>query len=448
MKAYPKCKAIDIEWVKEIPEHWVLNKFSRIASYQEGPGLRNWQFTNEGIKVICVTNITESGIDFSKYSKFISMEEYNKSYKHFTVKIGDLLLSSSGASWGKVAEFNSDEIVILNTSTIRINKNENNDIIREFLKWMLQSELIKEQLRLLMTGSCQPNFGPTHLDKLVIIYPLDHTEQQKISHYLEDRTQKIDTLIVKKQKLIDLLKEERTATINQVVTKGLNPDVPMKDSGVEWLGEIPKNWKIKKMKNVADVKSSNVDKKNSDNEKKVFLCNYLDVYRNEYIDNSFSFMEATANENEIEKFIVKKGDVLVTKDSETPDDIANPAYIKEDLINTICGYHLAQIRANQIELIGEYLFRLFQSKQFNSHFEVSANGITRFGLSIDSFKLVSIPLPPIEEQNQITKYIETSTKKIHRTISRIEKEIELMKEYRTAMISEVVTGKIDVREAV
>jgi restriction endonuclease S subunit len=100
------------------------------------------------------------------------------------------------------------------------------------------------------------------------------------------------------------------------------------------------------------------------------------------------------------------------------------------------------------QLIGEYLFRLFQSKKFNSHFEVSANGITRFGLSIDSFKLVPIPLPSIEEQNQITKYIETTTKKIHKTISRVEKEIALMQEYRTALISEVVTGKIDVREAI
>jgi type I restriction enzyme S subunit len=177
-------------------------------------------------------------------------------------------------------------------------------------------------------------------------------EQRAISLYLDDRTRKIDSLIDKKQKLIELLKEERAAVINQAVTKGLNHDVPMKDSGIEWLGEIPKHWQIKKMKNVADVKSSNVDKKSYDNEIKVLLCNYIDVYNNEFIDNSFSFMEATANENEIAKFNVKKGDVLVTKDSETPDDIANPAYIKKDLINTICGYHLAQIRANQIELIG------------------------------------------------------------------------------------------------
>lgn len=212
-----------------------------------------------------------------------------------------------------------------------------------------------------------------------------------------------------------------------------------KPSNIEYIGEIPEHWKIKRMKYVADIRSSNVDKKSSDNEIKVFLCNYLDVYKNEYIDNSFSFMEATANENEITKFIVKKGDVLVTKDSETPDDIANPAYIKEDLINTICGYHLAQIRANQIELIGEYIFRLFQSKKFNSHFEVSANGITRFGLSIDSFKLVLIPLPPIEEQNQIAKYIETSAQKIDTLIEKKQKLIDLLKEERTATINQAIT---------
>ena len=197
---------------------------------------------------------------------------------------------------------------------------------------------------------------------------------------------------------------------------------------------------------MAKVQSSNVDKKTFEGEIPILLCNYVDVYKNEFIDPSFKFMEATATEKEIEKFILHEGDVLITKDSETPDDIANPAYVEQDFNNVICGYHLAQIRTNKTILLGVFLFRLFQSKQFNSHFEVSANGITRFGLSLDSITDVEVLLPSIEEQNQIVQHITSETKRIDNTISKIEKEIELLAEYRTALISEVVTGKIKVTD--
>ncbi len=99
------------------------------------------------------------------------------------------------------------------------------------------------------------------------------------------------------------------------------------------------------MKFVAKIQSSNVDKKSFDDEIPVFLCNYVDVYKNEFINDSIPFMKATATEKEIEKFILNEDDVLITKDSETPDDIANPAFVKKEFKNVICGYHLAQIRS-------------------------------------------------------------------------------------------------------
>src|SRR4030065_2733523 len=134
-----------------------------------------------------------------------------------------------------------------------------------------------------------------------------------------------------------------------------------KPSGVEWIGEMPEHWDSKRLKYVASVQPSNVDKKTVEDELPVLLCNYMDVYKNEFIDSSINFMEATATEAEIAKFKIKKGDMLVTKDSETPDDIANPAFVKDDFENVICAYHLTQIRPNRSELIGEYLFRLFQA---------------------------------------------------------------------------------------
>jgi type I restriction enzyme S subunit len=144
----PKHKPSGIPWLGDIPEHWSAQKFGRCAFFQEGPGLRNWQFTVEGVKVICVTNITERGIDFTSFTKFISEDEYFSSYRHFTVSSGDLLLASSGNSWGKVAQYLEKDTVILNTSTIRINRNAAETLKLPFILWTLQSETTREQLKI------------------------------------------------------------------------------------------------------------------------------------------------------------------------------------------------------------------------------------------------------------------------------------------------------------
>src|SRR4051812_39591207 len=99
MRRFSEYKESGVPWIGKIPSSWTINKFSRVAFFQEGPGLRNWQFTDEGVKVICVTNIVPPRISFDKYVKHISVEEYNNLYKHFTVAKGDILLASSGASW-------------------------------------------------------------------------------------------------------------------------------------------------------------------------------------------------------------------------------------------------------------------------------------------------------------------------------------------------------------
>jgi len=448
-KPYPAYKDSGVEWLGKVPEHWEIIRLKHLASndinvVQTGPfgaQLHASDYVENGVPLILIRNVNNLKIDDSDIPKI--SEEKAESLSSYRLEIGDIVFSRVG-SIGRIAIVTEREKGWLISGQMLRIRIANPNLKNDFALYVFSSEVISEFVSYKSVGSTRDSINTEILRNVPVVIP-PIPEQLFIARYLDDRTRKIDSLIEKKQKLIELLKEERAAVINEAVTKGLDPRAPMKDSEVEWLGEVPEKWEVKRLKYVAEIKSSNVDKKSYDNEIKVFLCNYIDVYKNEFIDNSFSFMEATANENEIAKFNVKKRDVLVTKDSETPDDIANPAYIKEDLINTICGYHLAQIRANQIELIGEYLFRLFQSKKFNSYFEISANGVTRFGLSIDSFKNVLITLPLIEEQTQIVKYIETLTKKIYQTITKIEKEIGLLQEYRTALISEVVTGKIDVR---
>jgi type I restriction enzyme S subunit len=186
----------------------------------------------------------------------------------------------------------------------------------------------------------------------------------------------------------------------------MKPYPAYKDSGIEWLGEIPEHWDISRLKYVAMVQPSNVDKKSLENEEMVLLCNYVDVYNNDYITKVMSFMKATATSNEINKFSLRKRDVLVTKDSETPEDIAKAALIKDELNNVLCGYHLTQIRPNRQILLGDYLFRLFHNKKFKDQFVVNANGVTRFGLSSYYFSNSFITILKIREQQKITDYLD------------------------------------------
>src|SRR6266571_4556773 len=134
-----------------------------------------------------------------------------------------------------------------------------------------------------------------------------------------------------------------------------------KPSGNDWLGDIPESWHMKRLKYISSTRVSNVDKKSED-EIAVRLCNYIDVYKNEFINEKIDFMKATATRKQIDAFELKKGDVILTKDSETPDDIGIPAYVDlEDTKNIVCGYHLAISTPDNSVLLGKYLFRLFQS---------------------------------------------------------------------------------------
>lgn len=214
-------------------------------------------------------------------------------------------------------------------------------------------------------------------------------------------------------------------------------------SGVEWLGEIPAGWEVRKMKHIAKVNLSNVDKKKNEGEISVKLCNYVDVYYNDCITSDFNFMEATATPNQIDKFTLRKGDVIITKDSESWEDIAVPAYVPFDLDGVICGYHLAHIHPNNTIIDGRYLFRSLNANSLNYKFRVESNGITRFGLGkywIDNSPFI---VPPIVEQRIIVSFLDRKTAHIDTLISKKECLIALLEEKRAALISRVVTKGLE-----
>ena len=212
-----------------------------------------------------------------------------------------------------------------------------------------------------------------------------------------------------------------------------------KPSGVEWLGEIPTHWEVQRLRYATEMRVSNVDKHTKEDEPPVRLCNYVDVYNNDHITEGIEFMRATATIAEINRFRLEIGDVLITKDSETWDDIGVPALVEHVADDLICGYHLALLRPEESMLNGGYLLRALQSPVVGYQFHVEAKGVTRYGLTHSSIKFVQLPIPPLAEQRAIAAYLDRETAKIDALISKKERLIELLQEKRTALISHTVT---------
>lgn len=216
-----------------------------------------------------------------------------------------------------------------------------------------------------------------------------------------------------------------------------------KDSGVEWLEKVPADWSIKRLKMVSDILPSNVDKKSKVDEKDVMLCNYVDVYKNDFITAEINFMVATATDAQIEKLSIREGDVIATKDSEDPNDIGVPAFVQKTIEGVVCGYHLTLIRSDHQQVRGSYLYWLMRSNGCAQYFSTEARGITRYAIGARTFSNLAIPVPDSVEQNTIANYLDHKTSQIDTLISKKEKLIELLKEERAAMINQAVTKGLD-----
>ena len=196
------------------------------------------------------------------------------------------------------------------------------------------------------------------------------------------------------------------------------------------------------MRTVAEMRVSNVDKHTKEGELPVRLCNYVDVYKNDYITQELAFMRATASVDEIERFRLEQGDVLITKDSETWDDIGVPALVTESADDLVCGYHLALLRPSG-EILGAYLARALQTNGVAYQFHVRANGVTRYGLTHAGIQSVQVPLPPLAEQAAIVRYLDAADGRIRAYAGAKERLIALLEEERQAVIHRAVTRGLD-----
>ena len=214
-------------------------------------------------------------------------------------------------------------------------------------------------------------------------------------------------------------------------------------SFLAWTNQLPDNWEVMPLRSVARYVVSNVDKVPNDDEIPVRLCNYMDVYNNEFITPTLEFMHATASETEIVKFGLAVDDVLITKDSESWDDIGVPALVRETAGDLVCGYHLALIRPFEQKMDGAFLFRCLQAKPVQVQLELAANGITRFGIPKFEIGTVRLPLPPLPQQRVIADYLDRETARLDALVAAKKRVLTLLEEKRVALITSVTTRGLD-----
>ncbi|MDP2364875.1 MAG: restriction endonuclease subunit S, partial [Ignavibacteria bacterium] len=215
------------------------------------------------------------------------------------------------------------------------------------------------------------------------------------------------------------------------------------DSGIEWIGEIPKHWNLTTIKKEFLVIPSNVDKKTEDDETEVKLCNYVDVYYNDFINSSIDFMIASATDNEINKFQLEVGDVLITKDSEDPRDIAVPAFVTEVEEKLLCGYHLSMLRTINNSIDGSFLFWAFKDEVIVTQLWREATGITRWAIASRHIKNSTIPFPLKPEQIAIAKYLDKACADIDRVVEIKRKQLINLQKQLKSIIHHTITNGLN-----
>jgi type I restriction enzyme, S subunit len=264
-------------------------------------------------------------------------------------------------------------------------------------------------------------------------------EQDVIVEFLDWELAQIDKLVQRQLKLEELIFTRKLAVISSSIY-GLGVLSQLIEAPI-----LPAGWVWRKLKDVATIQASNVDKKTYEDGVPVKLCNYVHVYYNDEIVADLDFMDATATPSEIAKFTLRAGQVIITKDSESESDIGVPAYVPADLPGVVCGYHLSILNSGP-ELDGKFLKLVLESAQAKSHFAKRANGLTRMALGQSAIGDLQIPLPPLTEQHRISSDVWKQLENMDKALTSSRNLVLSLRERRQALIAAAVTGKIETKE--
>ena len=426
-----------------MPAHWEVvrlkNLCARSALY--GANVATSHYADAGVRYIRTTDITDDGV-LKKGGVFLPDELVCD----YLLDDGDILLSRSGTV-GRSFLYNSKLHGLCAYAGYLVRFVPSSQALPQYLFQFTKTQSFSVFLRTMAISSTIDNVNAEKYANVFLPLP-PLPEQAAITDFLNRETGKTDALVEKKHALIARLKEKRGALISRAVTQGLAPGAPMKDSGMEYLGEVPAHWEVRRLKTVSHIQASSIDRKTRENETTVRFLGTDTVYETERITKNTSLESASATDADIQRFALRRGDVIVTKDSVVPTRIAIPAIVTENLSDiSVCGYHMVLLRPIQDLLIPEYLFRVLSTPNLSGHFLSLSRGTTIIGLGQGALGGALLPLPPLSEQTAITDFLNRETEKIDALIAKVEETIERLKEHRSALITAAVTGRIDVRAA-
>jgi len=425
MERYGKYKDSGVEWIGEIPVGWEVKKLSRtvekLTNGYVGPTRGIMQ--PEGVPYIQGIHIKNNTIRFTPNGNYYVSQKWSDAHEKSILKMNDLLVVQTGTI-GDVGivpiEFEGTNCHAL--LIVRANKSV---FYPKYFLFLLISPYGYASLQQIKTGEILFHINGSKLKGIdVLVPPLN--DQTAIANYLDRKTAEIDELITQKERLLELYEEEKNAIINQAVTKGVDPDVKLKDSGIDWLGEIPAGWEVKRFKYLFDL----ITDKTENDLPKIGLEN---------IESESGTLIQTDTEFEGDGVRFKPGDILFGK--------LRP-YLAKVYLSDFQGKAVGDffVFRSQDEIYGKFGAKLILSKRFIEITNGSTFGSKMPRVSWNFISNLEIAYPTISEQLSIVHHIESETVRINAKIIKTKRIIELQKEYRTALISEVVTGKIKVTQ--
>ena len=431
LKPYPAYKDSGVEWLGEIPAHWEVKRLKYAAPLR----VSKLNIKSEDDTYIGLENI-------ESWTGRLLIQDQPESVESTVgqFEAGDVLFGKLRPYLAKAArpEFNG-------VSTSEILALRPVEYSQSYLFYFFLNKLYIHWIDMLTYGTKMPRVSPDQVsNSFTPLPPLP--EQRAIAAFLDRETAKIDALVAKKERLIELLQEKRTALISHAVTKGLDPDVPLKDSGVEWLGEIPAHWEVKRLKHAANKIGSG---KTPSGGAERYVTDGIMLLRSQNIH--FRGLELS--------------DVAYI-DSATDDEMSNSRVHEDDVLLNITGaslgrcsvallkglkanvnQHVCIIRPNQRQNDPVFLSYSMESQSLQDQIFNNENGVSREALNFEQIGSLVLAEPTIAEQRALAAFLDRETAKIDSLIAKVQEAIDRLKELRTALISAAVTGKIDVREA-
>lgn len=435
-KKYDKYKNSGIEWIAEIPNDWAISKLKYISNITRGAILRPVDepsyYDENGIwTYLNIADVTSC----NKYLNFgeLKLSKLGSS-KSARVEKGNLILTAS-ATIGKPIINNID--VCIHDGFIAFKKSKVNI---NYLFYFLKNRVLYDNMG---KSNTQKNIYLDEVKDIFISIP-GEIEQKQISDFLDKKTSEIDTLIADKEKIITLLKEKRQAIITEAVTKGLNPNFKMKDSGVEWIGEIPKHWEKTKMKYISNQIIDGTHSTPNYIDKGIPFLRVTDITtaKNTSINlKNVKYISKEEHYELIKRCHPKKGDLLVSKNGTIGIPKVVDWEFQFSIFVSLCLIKLKKSIVNSC-----YCSYIFESNLVDEQIANGGKKSTIVNLHLDKIKEFIIFLPPMQEQLYIVEYLKEKTKQFDDLILLTNQQIEKLKEYRQSIISEAITGKIDVRD--